>query len=75
MTEKIVGVIGGSGLYEMEGIEEIQTVSLKHPFRRPFGFIQGRPPGRGKGRFPAPAWKGTPHLSPLLSTSGQISMG
>lgn len=43
MTEKIVGVIGGSGLYEMEGLEEVQTVSLKTPFGEPSdAFIVGR---------------------------------
>ncbi len=35
MTEKVVGVIGGSGLYEMEGLEDVQTVSLKTPFGNP----------------------------------------
>ena len=35
MSEKIVGVIGGSGLYEMEGLEEIQSISLKTPFGDP----------------------------------------
>ena len=43
MTEKIVGVIGGSGLYEMEGLEEVQTVSLKTPFGDPSdAFVVGR---------------------------------
>jgi 5'-methylthioadenosine phosphorylase len=42
MAEKIVGVIGGSGLYEMEGLEEIQTVPLKTPFGDPSdSFIVG----------------------------------
>ncbi len=35
MAEKIVGVIGGSGLYEMEGLEEIRSISLKTPFGEP----------------------------------------
>lgn len=35
MSEKIVGVIGGSGLYEMEGLEEIQMVSVITPFGAP----------------------------------------
>lgn len=35
MVEKIVGVIGGSGLYEMEGLEDVQTVSLTTPFGQP----------------------------------------
>ena len=43
MIEKIVGVIGGSGLYEMEGIEDIQNVALKTPFGEPSdAFIVGR---------------------------------
>ena len=35
MVEKMVGVIGGSGLYEMEGLEDVQTVSLTTPFGEP----------------------------------------
>jgi 5'-methylthioadenosine phosphorylase len=35
MGEKVVGVIGGSGLYEMEGLEQVQTISLKTPFGHP----------------------------------------
>ncbi len=35
MGEKMVGVIGGSGLYEMEGLEEIQEVSITTPFGNP----------------------------------------
>ena len=33
--EQIIGVIGGSGLYEMEGLAEIETVSLETPFGNP----------------------------------------
>jgi 5'-methylthioadenosine phosphorylase len=43
MSEKVVGVIGGSGLYEMEGLEDVQTVSLKTPFGNPSdAYIAGR---------------------------------
>jgi len=43
MSDHIVGVIGGSGLYEMEGLEDVQTVSLKTPFGDPSdSFIVGR---------------------------------
>jgi len=43
MSEKVVGVIGGSGLYEMEGLEQIQTVKVKTPFGNPSdAFIVGR---------------------------------
>jgi len=43
MSEKTVGVIGGAGLYEMEGIEEVQTISLTTPFGDPSdSFMVGR---------------------------------
>lgn len=43
MPEKVVGVIGGSGLYEMEGLEGVQTITLKTPFGNPSdAFIVGR---------------------------------
>jgi 5'-methylthioadenosine phosphorylase len=43
MSETTVGVIGGSGLYEMEGIEDVQTVPLTTPFGVPSdSFIVGR---------------------------------
>jgi 5'-methylthioadenosine phosphorylase len=43
MAEKVVGVIGGSGLYEMEGLEQVETLSLTTPFGAPSdSFILGR---------------------------------
>ncbi len=43
MVEKIVGVIGGSGLYEMEGLDDIQTITIRTPFGEPSdAFILGR---------------------------------
>lgn len=33
--EQIIGVIGGSGLYEMEGMTDIGTVSVDTPFGKP----------------------------------------
>ena len=32
---KFLGIIGGSGLYEMEGLEKIDTVSVSTPFGDP----------------------------------------
>lgn len=41
--DRVVGVMGGSGLYEMEGLEEVQTISLTTPFGQPSdSFIVGR---------------------------------
>ena len=65
MPEKIVGVLGGSGLYEMEGLEKIETVSLKTPFGDPSdSFIVGRfegvkvifLPRHGRGHSIAPSF-------------------
>lgn len=35
MADQIIGVIGGSGLYEMEGLEKVQHVSVSTPFGDP----------------------------------------
>ncbi len=43
MPENVVGVIGGSGLYEMEGLEKVQNITVKTPFGSPSDpFIVGR---------------------------------
>ena len=60
----MVGVIGGSGLYEMEGLDEVQTVSLKTPFGNPsdpfiVGHLEGVKiaflPRHGKGHRISPS--------------------
>lgn len=35
MTEKIIGVIGGSGLYEMEGLTDVRETIVRTPFGEP----------------------------------------
>jgi 5'-methylthioadenosine phosphorylase len=35
MPEAKIGIIGGSGLYEMEGLTEVEEVNLKTPFGEP----------------------------------------
>ena len=54
----ILGVIGGSGLYEMEGMKNVRTVSVKTPFGEPsdamvVGEVEGRTlaflPRHGRG--------------------------
>src|SRR5512134_1119725 len=54
----ILGVIGGSGLYEMEGLKNVRSVSVKTPFGDPsdamvVGELEGRTiaflPRHGKG--------------------------
>jgi 5'-methylthioadenosine phosphorylase len=64
MSEKMVGVLGGSGLYEVEGLIEVQAVSLKTPFGDPSdSYVVGRLEGvkiaflprHGKGHRIAPS--------------------
>jgi len=58
MAGEIIGVIGGSGLYEMEGMTDIKHVTVDTPFGRPSdeyitGMLDGVPmvflPRHGKG--------------------------
>ena len=47
MAEAKIGVIGGSGLYEMEGLEDVETVSLETPFGPPSAdYVVGRIGGK-----------------------------
>ncbi len=39
MTEARIGVIGGSGLYEMEGLEDVEEVKVETPFGEPSDLI------------------------------------
>src|SRR5262252_3601935 len=42
MAKSVVGVIGGSGLYQMQGLKKIREVEIKTPFGRPSEkFIRG----------------------------------
>ncbi|MGH7827977.1 MAG: S-methyl-5'-thioadenosine phosphorylase [Candidatus Binatia bacterium] len=42
MGKRILGIIGGSGLYQMAGLQKIREVQLKTPFGRPSDkFIKG----------------------------------
>lgn len=58
MGKSVVGVIGGSGLYQMEGLKKIREVEIKTPFGRPSekfvrGILEGTEfvflPRHGKG--------------------------
>lgn len=58
MTEPCIGIIGGSGLYNIEGIEDVKSVEVETPFGKPSdaftrGTIEGRRvvflPRHGKG--------------------------
>ncbi|GLI40011.1 S-methyl-5'-thioadenosine phosphorylase [Geobacter hydrogenophilus] len=42
MSEQVIGVIGGSGLYEMEGLSDVRSVAVETPFGAPSDeFITG----------------------------------
>ncbi len=43
MAHNVLGVIGGSGFYQMKGLDKVEQVELKTPFGRPSDpFYQGR---------------------------------
>lgn len=43
MAEKVIGVIGGSGLYEMEGLTDVKSVKVDTPFGEPSDeFVTGK---------------------------------
>jgi 5'-methylthioadenosine phosphorylase len=47
MTEGVIGIIGGSGLYEMEGLESVEERRIETPFGRPSdAYITGTLEGR-----------------------------
>ena len=35
MAERLIGIIGGSGLYDMEGLETIREETVRTPFGDP----------------------------------------
>src|SRR5947207_15527763 len=42
MARSIIGVIGGSGLYQMAGLENVREVEVKTPFGKPSDkFVRG----------------------------------
>lgn len=64
MGEQMIGIIGGSGLYNIEGIREVKTISLDTPFGKPsdsftVGTLEGRKvaflPRHGKGHTILPS--------------------
>lgn len=43
MTNRIIGVIGGSGIYDLEGLEDVEEVVLHTPFGAPSGaYVTGK---------------------------------
>ncbi|HHT9116433.1 MAG: S-methyl-5'-thioadenosine phosphorylase [Planctomycetes bacterium] len=64
MAVQMIGIIGGSGLYNIEGIKDIKTVSIETPFGKPsdsytVGSLEGRKvaflPRHGKGHTILPS--------------------
>jgi 5'-methylthioadenosine phosphorylase len=64
MAEPVIGILGGTGLYEIEGLAEIESVPLETPFGAPsdpylVGRLQGRRlvflPRHGRGHRLSPS--------------------
>jgi len=46
-VEQLIGIIGGSGLYQMEGLEAVEEVQVETPFGIPSDrYMLGRLEGR-----------------------------
>ena len=56
MTEQVIGVIGGSGLYEMEGLTGVEHVVVDTPFGKPSAGSTSGPIGG--------FWPGWPGICP-----------
>lgn len=64
MAEPVIGIIGGSGLYNIEGIKNVESVSIDTPFGKPsdcfmVGTLEGRRvaflPRHGRGHTIVPS--------------------
>ena len=56
MTTQVIGVIGGSGLYEIDGLKNIEEVKLSTPFGEPSdAYICGELDGVRMGSYRATA--------------------
>jgi len=64
MAEQTIGIIGGSGLYNIDGIKNVQSISVDTPFGKPsdnfmVGILEGRKvaflPRHGKGHTILPS--------------------
>ncbi|MEK6636240.1 MAG: S-methyl-5'-thioadenosine phosphorylase [Planctomycetota bacterium] len=64
MGEQVIGIIGGSGLYNIEGIKDVKAVSIDTPFGKPsdsymVGTLEGRKvaflPRHGRGHTILPS--------------------
>jgi 5'-methylthioadenosine phosphorylase len=64
MNEQVIGIIGGSGLYTIEGIKDVKDVSIDTPFGKPsdsfkVGVLEGRKvaflPRHGRGHTILPS--------------------
>ena len=72
MTRAVLGIIGGSGIYDLPGLEDVRDEAIESPWGEPSaaltrGVIAGLPivflPRHGKGHV----------LSPPTSTTAPIS--
>ena len=61
MPQAKIGVIGGTGLYQIEGMTDIQEIDLDTPFGKPSDSYNYRQIKRGRHRLFAPTRPGSPH--------------
>ena len=57
-----IGVIGGTGLYDIEGLTDVKEVYAGNALRQAVGRYRGGETGRGGHRLSAAPRQGPPHL-------------
>ena len=55
-----IGIIGGSGLYDMAGLTDREEIEITTPFGEPFRPVRGRDARRQAGGLPGAARRRPP---------------
>ena len=68
-----IGIIGGTGLYQMDGFTDVREVAVETPFGAAVGQPHGRARSRAAGSRSCPGTAAATASCPTSSTSGPTS--
>ena len=71
MAEALIGVIGGTGLYRMDGLEGVEEVAVDTPFGPPSDVHSDRRAQRSWRGVPAEAWQRASDFPVRVTGEGQ----
>jgi len=71
VVEAKIGVIGGSGLYQIDGVSDLAETKIETPFGRTERSDRDRHSSRRAHGLPAQAWQGPPHQPQRVAGQGQ----